>query len=59
MKSEIINYLTVQLMEDKSFEAHYAKRIRCAWILAEKKYLTLTHQEKQGILRKLEEEKQR
>lgn len=46
-------------MEDKSFEAHYAKRIRCAWILAEKKYLTLTHQEKQGILRKLEEEKQR
>ena len=49
----------MELIEDKSFEAHYAKRIRCAWILAEKKYLTLTHQEKQEILRKLEEKKEK
>jgi hypothetical protein len=55
MKSKIVNYLTVQLISDKSFKVHYAQRIRSAWILAEKKYAKMTHEEKQKILKKLKE----
>ncbi len=53
MKSKIVNYLTVKLMNDKSFDVHYAKRARVAWILAEKQYKKLTKEEKQEIIEEL------
>jgi hypothetical protein len=53
MKSKIINYLTVQLISDKSFKVHYAQRIRSAWILAEKKYAKMSAEEKKEILKKI------
>ena len=49
-KDLIVNYLTVKISSDKTFDVHYAKRIRAAWILAEKQYLKLTEKEKQKIL---------
>ena len=55
MNSKIIDYLTVQIVSDKTFEAPYAQRIRAAWILAKKKYITLTDKEKQDILRQLDD----
>ena len=55
MKDEIVNYLTVKLVSDKSFKAPYAQRIRRAWVLAEKKYETLTAKEKEKILKRIEE----
>ncbi len=55
MKSKIVNYLTVKLMNDKSFDVHYAKRARVAWILAEKQYLKLAKDEKQKIIKELSE----
>ena len=53
MKDEIVNYLTVKLVSDKSFKAPYAQRIRRAWVLAEKKYKTLTAKEKEEIVKKI------
>lgn len=58
MKSKIVNYLTVKLMSDKTFDVHYAKRARVAWILAEKQYLKLTEDEKQKIIKELSERQQ-
>ena len=52
-KDLIINYLTVKIASDKQFDVHYAKRIRAAWILAEKQYLKLTEEEKQKIIEEL------
>jgi len=58
MKSKIINYLTVKIMSEKTFDAHYAQRVRVAWILAEKQYLKLTEDEKQKIIKELSERQQ-
>ena len=57
MKSKIIDYLTVQFMSDKTFRTHYAQRTRSAWILAEKKYKTLTEEQKLGILKEIDKGK--
>ena len=57
MKNRIIDYLTVQLISDKTFRTHYAQRIRSAWILAEKRYKTLTKQEKIEILKEIDKKK--
>ena len=54
MRNKIIDYLTLQFMNDKTFKAHYAQRVRSAWILAEKKYKTLTKQEKTEILKEID-----
>ena len=51
MNSDIVDYLTVKLLADKTFEAPHIQRVRAAWILAKKKYITLTEKEKQDILR--------
>jgi hypothetical protein len=56
MNGEIINYLTVQLLSDKTFEAPYAQRVRTAWIIAKKKYVLLTDKEKQAILNEIAED---
>jgi hypothetical protein len=53
MKDKIVNYLTVQILSDKTFEVHYAKRIRAAWLLAENKYKTLTEGEKRKIMEEI------
>lgn len=45
-------------MSEKSFDIHYAKRARVAWILAEKQYLKLTEDEKQKIIKELPENQQ-
>jgi len=49
-RDSIVNYLTVKIISDKTFDVHYAKRMRVAWILAEKQYLKLTEKEKQKII---------
>ena len=49
-KDLIINRLIMKIINDKSFNIHYAKRMRAAWILAEKQYLKLTKEEKQKII---------
>ena len=53
IKERIIDYLTVQLIKDTTFKSHYAQRVRAAWILAKKKYSTLTDKEKNEILAKI------
>ena len=53
MKGKIIDYLTVQVLADKTFKTHYAQRIRSAWILAEKKYAKMSDEEKAEILKKI------
>ena len=45
-------------MSEKTFDAHYAQRVRVAWILAEKQYLKLTEDEKQKIIKELSERQQ-
>jgi uncharacterized protein (DUF2164 family) len=57
MKSKIIDYLTVQFISDKTFKCHYAQRIRAAWILAEKRYKTLTKEEKLTIIKEIDKAK--
>ena len=49
-KDLIINRLIMKIINGKSFNVHYAKRMRAAWILAEKQYLKLTKEEKQKII---------
>ena len=56
MRNRIIDYLTVEIMADKSFKVHYAVRVRAAWALAEKKYETLTEEEKEEIIKKIKEQ---
>lgn len=53
MREHIINYLIVKIMKEKTFNVHYAKRARAAWILAEKQYAKLTEEEKQDIINKI------
>lgn len=52
-KDLIVNHLIVNIISDKSFDVHYAKRMRTAWILAEKQYLKLTKEERQKIIKEL------
>jgi hypothetical protein len=40
-------------MKEKTFNVHYAKRARVAWIIAEKQYLKLTEEEKEEIINKI------
>lgn len=53
MQEHIINYLIVKIMKEKTFNVHYAKRARVAWIIAEKQYAKLTEEEKQDIIDKI------
>lgn len=57
MRDDIINHLIVKIMKEKTFDVHYAKRARVAWILAEKQYLKLTKEEKQEIIKELSRKK--
>jgi hypothetical protein len=57
MRNRIIDYLTVQFISDKTFKTHYAQRVRSAWICAEKRYRTLTEQEKTEILKEIDKKK--
>tara|TARA_Y100000356_G_C11169366_1_gene240452 strand:+ start:414 stop:596 length:183 start_codon:yes stop_codon:yes gene_type:complete len=50
VEEKIIDYLTVQLIEDKEFTAHPHCRVRTAWIRAKKLYQRLTEEEKLEIL---------
>jgi hypothetical protein len=58
MRDDIINHLIVKIMKEKTFDVHYAKRARVAWILAEKQYLNLTEDEKQKIIKELSKSQQ-
>jgi len=40
-------------MEDESFEPNPSKRIRSAWIIAQKQYSKLSKQEKKEIIEEL------
>tara|TARA_B100001093_G_scaffold481648_1_gene512563 strand:+ start:113 stop:289 length:177 start_codon:yes stop_codon:yes gene_type:complete len=55
MRNRIVDYLTVEIMADKSFKVHYAVRVRAAWALAEEKYEKLTEEEKKEIVKKINE----
>lgn len=57
MKSEIINYLTLLIMKDQSFEPNPSRRVRSAWLLAERQYRKLTEKQKQNLIKKINEEK--
>ena len=57
MRDDIINHLIVKIMKEKTFDVHYAKRARVAWIIAEKQYLKLTEEEKQEIIKELSRRK--
>jgi hypothetical protein len=53
MREKIINYLTVQAMLDPDFEAPLMQKVRCALILAEKKYQTMNAEEINEIWQKV------
>jgi hypothetical protein len=53
MRDDIINYLIVRIMKEKTFNVHYAKRAGVAWAIAEKEYKKLTEEEKQKIIEEL------
>ena len=53
MKNKIINYLILKIMEDESFEPNPSKRVRSAWIIAQKQYPKLSEQEKKKIIEEL------
>jgi hypothetical protein len=57
MRDDIINYLIVKIMKEKTFNVHYAKRARVAWIIAEKQYAKLTEEEKEEIIKELSRKK--
>tara|TARA_B110000196_G_C20916425_1_gene553093 strand:- start:327 stop:461 length:135 start_codon:yes stop_codon:yes gene_type:complete len=40
-------------MKEKTFNVHYAKRARVAWIIAEKQYAKLKKEEKEKIIQEL------
>lgn len=50
MREEILNYLIVKNLEDKSFNAHVHQKVKLAYILAKKQYEKLTEEQKQKIL---------
>tara|TARA_B100002019_G_scaffold106695_1_gene91703 strand:- start:40195 stop:40377 length:183 start_codon:yes stop_codon:yes gene_type:complete len=52
-KELIIDYLTVKLIEDNTFQANPHIRARTAWIEAKKMFLKLSDEQKQNILRKI------
>jgi hypothetical protein len=53
--SKIIDYLTVQIMSDKTLECNPHIRVRTAWILAKKKFLKLSGKEKEKIRLEMKE----
>ena len=50
VEEKVIDYLTVQLIEDKEFTAHPHCRVRTAWIRAKSLYKRMTEEEKLKIL---------
>lgn len=50
-KQLIIDYLTVELIEDNTFRANPHIRARTAWIEAKKIFLKLTEEQKENILK--------
>lgn len=55
MKEEIINHLTMKHLKADEFNPSCNQRIRTACILAKKDYDKLTQEQKQDILREIEE----
>jgi hypothetical protein len=53
MKNKIINYLILKIMEDEEFEPNPSKRVRSAFIIAQKQYPKLSEQDKELIIEKL------
>lgn len=58
MDEKILNYLIVKHLEDENFESHPHLRVRSAYILAKKEYLTMTQKEKEIILKIIDNEEQ-
>lgn len=53
MKERVMNYLVLQVLADPAFEHEVGRRMKCAWILAQKKYQKLDESELQEILHRL------
>jgi hypothetical protein len=53
MRERIMNYLVLSILENPDFEHDVGRRMKCAWILAQKKYLKLDEQEIRDILYEL------
>jgi hypothetical protein len=54
MNEKIMHYLVLQILADPSFDHDVGRRMKCAWILAQKKYQKLDQNELQEILHRLE-----
>ena len=55
IEEKIIDYLTIKLIEDKSFISHPHSRVRSAWMKAKKQFIKLTEEEKESILKIIDE----
>ena len=53
MREKIMHYLVLQILADPSFDHDVGRRMKCAWILAQKKYQKLDQSELQEILHRL------
>ena len=53
MRERIINYLTLQAMADPDFDAPMIQRVRCAWVIAERKYRAMSADELDCIWQKI------
>tara|TARA_B100000902_G_C26564642_1_gene553545 strand:+ start:183 stop:380 length:198 start_codon:yes stop_codon:yes gene_type:complete len=50
VEEKIVDYLTVQLIEDKEFTAHPHCRVRTAWIRAKSIYKRMSEEEKLKVV---------
>ena len=55
MRERIINYLTLQAMADPDFDAPMTQRVRCAWMIAERRYRNMDAEELDYIWQKIRE----
>ena len=55
IEEKIIDYLTIKLIEDKAFVSHPHSRVRSAWMKAKKQFIKLTEEEKESILKIIDE----
>lgn len=56
IEEKIIDYLTIKLIEDKSFISHPHSRVRSAWMKAKKQFIKLTEEEKESIIKIIDEQ---
>lgn len=57
MKNKIINYLTLLILRDQSFEPNPSRRIRSAWMLAKSQYEDMTEKQKNNLIKTINAKK--